>query len=806
MSDRRNSILKQTNDGSSNNFETPKSNAKRRVSFSNKRLVQHFNKTDITFHCNTVMEEMDRTGSSGSPNLTRSANVTAQPSIIHNTPDRSSVDRLDLTSDVFNEPVGDISLISNRSIRTPLKNTTLSVFDPLDFSTPRIEVLNNEDSSNDMDISLPKSHIKTPIKNITIESDNITIENDDTSAMDETIVASKSLIQEDKVVVEDETIVSVTHEFTSVEDNTVNSTRLSTSRKRLVNSYIYRDSPTLPLDHSMNTVVPKRNATPFRRRSLTSSRSRRSNSLRRTLIESMSFTAEEAPVTPARENLSTTLDIDDIKDYSCSQSFINLVTPARGPSKQPLNSESPATNLFTQDCDLVSDSSVPLDKKEEVEEKLDKTKDTTTEKTSCFLDESYNYTLDNTSKINSSSVEDKSRCNSVISQNYDSTSGNKTNDFCASGDFTVFSDVYEKSMNATDEHPSFLSAKYSETIEFKHDGSAVTFNKTTTTAINLNENDYSEDMTTVGKNSEILPPIVEEEEEVSIYNKTINIDEVKERSEELKRAFAREVEEFENVNMGSQGSDIFNETSGFSTDADMSMWNQSDSIVCPKEDLKEKKEDNKDSLTKCSDNKTEDLQNSVNMMDVSMRTVGDSPAIDESHETYSIEKIIEGLNYINPIKSIVYKDNYKECDEKYQIQLAISFIQSILYNESFRHPMLKDYVIGFEKFSFLKDHMIKSEVPLDLDDLFENVRDLKNIGQIIDDFRRINLDVYTSTADQLEVFFDTLYEIYFLLLDHVSIYHKKLLESNNNIGIECSKILNELISEKNLYEENVKER
>ncbi|CEF65046.1 Hypothetical protein SRAE_1000329900 [Strongyloides ratti] len=782
MSVRRSSILKQTNDGTSSSFETPKVNVRRRVSFSNQRLVQHFDKTDVTIQFGTVTEEMERTGSSGSPNLTHTTSSFSQPPTVFTTPERSCARGLDATSDVFDESVGNISFVSTKSNYTPVRNTTLSVFDS--FDTPRVQVLDKEDFGEDMEISFSKSVLKTPMKT-------------DVSEQENTIVTNLSTVStKDEVSIKNENSTVVSRVITPAVNINLNDTKLSTSRKRLANSYIYRDSPTfIPNDDGNNVACSTRNVTPFRRRSLTSSISRRSNSLRRSLIEEMSFSVEGVPTTPARENLSNTLDIDDIKDYSCSQSFINLVTPARIPRKESMKLDSPAGDIFVQDSSIVNNSMVP-DKKEEIQQELDKTNVTVGGKSSCFLDESYNVVYEDVLEVSrNNSIGVISKRDSNISQNNSFTSLNKLKDLDNSMKCTSILDNCEQNLTVTDDHPSFLSAKYSESMEFKQDGS-VTMNKTTSTAVCFEKSDYHEDMTSIVKNSETLTPIVEEEES-QIFNKTVNIDEVVMRSEKLKDIYARGLESSEDTNMGSQGSDIFNETSGFSTDADISMWNQSDPIVYSKKDIEENNQDDKKSS---NEKKEVDSQNNLSMMDVSMRTIGNSSVHTES---CNIEKIVEGLCYIDPSFSIVYKENYKECDKKYQIQLALAFIQSILYNESFRHPSLKNYVVGFEKYSFLKNHMIKTEVPLDLDDLFEKVGELGNIGEIIDDFRRINLDVYTTTADQLEVFFDSLYEIYFLLLDHISIYQKKLLEENNNIGVKCSEILNELISYKKLYDEEV---
>uniref|UniRef100_A0A0K0G3N9 Spc7 domain-containing protein n=1 Tax=Strongyloides venezuelensis TaxID=75913 RepID=A0A0K0G3N9_STRVS len=870
MSDRTNSILKQPNDGSSSSLETPKNTIKRRVSFSTKRVVQHFDKTDITIRFDTVTEEViDRSGSSGSLNSTTTPMSTSRPSSVCMTPVTPVPEGLNTTFDVFGMSPGNISIASNRTVRTPAMNMTRNVFAPFDASTPRIEILNDSETNDDMEISFARTPIRPSAGKSNVEVVNKSLVNMSvTSPEDLTPIKGKNIMME-------ESNYSVSREASNTHQSITNSVKSSNSYRILSNSYIYRNSPVHVSGESDNGSQDRlNNVTPFRRRSSSSGRPSRNNSLRRSLLKNMSFSVEGVPTTPGREDLSNAFDVDDINGSNCSQSFIKLASPARTCEIPPFTPVSPVTNDFVNDNSLANASSLEASvKRKEME--VDMTHASSPDSAQRFLNDSYDFvyedvlnvnsSTDDTFKnsndlkdtstnstalkdksINSTALKDKSINSTALEDKYANstalkdTSTNSTtlkdtstnsaaledksanstasrdatqnlttsNDksqtsFNDSKNVSTFKDATlpgsfcEKSFSALDGDSSSLSVKCSENVALQEDQSQ-TLERVTN--IHFDKSGYSRDVTIVEKHCETLHPIIEEEE-TQLFDKTVNIDEVMARSEELKNAYTNQLNMLESTDTTSKDneSDIFNETSGFSTDADTSIWNRSDSIS--RTNMVDDNKNERPATPLLNEDMETDGPNNFSTMDVTMRTIGESFI---NSDLYDATRMAEGLDFVNPISSIVYNDNYKECDEIYQLRLAVAFIQSILYNYSLTQPMLKDFVHGFEKSAELKNFMIKTETPLDLDDLYDKVLDFKDIGGIIDDFRQINFDVYKTAADQLEVFFDTIYEIYFLLLDHLSVLQQKQIEHNDKVCYECFKIFNEIGSAKKLDDEERK--
>uniref|UniRef100_A0A0N5BST9 Spc7 domain-containing protein n=1 Tax=Strongyloides papillosus TaxID=174720 RepID=A0A0N5BST9_STREA len=829
MSDRTNSILKQANDGSSSSLETPKNTVKRRVSFSTKRVVQRFDKTDITIRFDTLTEEdIDRSGSSGSLNSTTTPMSTSRPASVCMTPVTPVPEGLNTTFDVFGMSPGNISVASNRTVRTPAMNTTRNVFAPFDTSTPRIEILNDSETNDDMEISFARTPMKPSAGKSNVEAVNKSLVN-----MSVTSPEGLTPIKVNNTVME-ESNYSISRDASNAHQSIINSVKSSNSYRILSNSYIYRNSPVLVSGESDSGSQDRpNNVTPFRRRSSSSGRPSRNNSLRRSLLKNMSFSVECVPTTPGREDLSNAFDVDKINESSCSQSFIKLASPARTCEAPPFTPISPVADGFINDNSLINASVLGAGVKEK-EMEVDMTHASSPDSAQRFLNDSYDFVYEDVLNVNSSTddtfknstaLKDTSTNsnalkgvttnstalkdvttnltalkdaiqNSTTFNEKSQTSFNDSKNVGTSKDTTLPGSFCEKSFNALDGDSSSLSVKCSEKAALQENHSK-TLEKVTN--IHFDKSGYSKDITIVEKHCETLHPIVEEEE-TQLFDKTINIDEVMARSEELKNAYSNQLNMLESTDITSKDneSDIFNETSGFSTDTDTSIWNRSDSVS--RSNMVDDKSE-RAATPLLNEEMETDGPNNFSTMDVTMRTIGESFI---NSELYDATRMAEGLDFINPISSVVYNDNYKECDEYYQLRLAVAFIQSILYNYSLSQPMLKDFVHGFEKAAELKNFMIKTETPLDLDDLYDKVLDFKDIGGIIDDFRQINFDVYKTAADQLEVFFDTVYEIYFLLLDHLSVLQQKQIEHNDKVCYECFGIFNEIGSVKKLDNEERK--
>uniref|UniRef100_A0A0N5CCX2 Spc7 domain-containing protein n=1 Tax=Strongyloides papillosus TaxID=174720 RepID=A0A0N5CCX2_STREA len=808
MSNRINSILKQANDGSNNSFETPKNIIKRRrVSFSRKRVVQHFDKTDLNVHFGTVMEEIDYSESSESQTSTPKLMFNSRPKTVYVTPDVQTPMRLNTTSDVFSASPGNISIASNRSFNTPIMSATRSTFGSNGNSTQRNENLSDSENSDDMDVSFARTPKRPSAEISTPKSMNMAVMSPEGLRFEK---ENNFLMEEDNFLLSED--IFNTHQPS-------NGVKSLSSYKILPNSYIYRNSPlNFPRKFGSGIMDISNNSTPFRRRSLNSPKSYRINNLRRSLPDDLSYSVEGVSTSPGRENISNTIDIDEIGESSSSQSFIKLSSPVRPSKISKFAPSSPVVNDFVNDNSLVNAPALEGNLKEN-EMEVDQLHTSSSDRDQHFLNESYDFVYEDILNVNSS-IDEISR-NSATLKNMSQNSTNDAKTVSTSENAILPENpenTNEDTCDAMDSHSDLLPEKRSEKAVPQEDQSTTLDNIPT---INFDKSRRSKDKSIVEKPSETLYTIVEEEENQAL-DKTIDINDVMARSGELKNVYAYQLNLLKSIDTVNQdhGSDIFNDTSGFSTDVDMSMWNKSDSTTCSSIVDDESEILETPALTDTDDSET-DVKNSCITRDVTMRTVDTSFS---SCEFYDVTRVSEGLDFINPITFVTYNDNYKECDDNYKLRLAISFIQSILYNESLRRPMLRDFVHGFEKSAILKNFMIKTEAPIDLDDLYNRVLDLKDIGEIIDDFRRINFDVYKTEADQLEMFFDTIYEMYLLLLDHLSVemffdtiyemylllldhlsvYRQKQMKYNDNVYCECFKIINEMNGIKQLHDEERK--
>uniref|UniRef100_A0A0K0F5C1 Spc7 domain-containing protein n=1 Tax=Strongyloides venezuelensis TaxID=75913 RepID=A0A0K0F5C1_STRVS len=786
MYDRKNSILKQTNDSSNSSLRTPENTIKRHVSFSSKRVVQHFDKTDLTIRFNTLMEEeIECSGLSGSLNSTKIPMSKERPMTEYGTPENSALEGLNTTFDVLATSPGNISIISTRTQNTPAMNATRSVFGPFDINTPRIEVLSDSETNDDMDISFARTPMKAYMEKSTPEVANNNI-------------ANMSVTSPEKLALEKENTISMSENNFPLSRDTSNAhqysnnVKPSTSFKILPNSYIYRNSPAHVFGGSISatTDIPD-NSTPFRRRSLSSTRSGRSNGLRRSLLEEMSFSVEGVITSPDKENLSNVFDVDNINESNCSQSsFIKLSSPARTCEIPPFTPITPVTNDFVNDNSLVNASVLGNNMKGNEMEDY-QIHATSPNKDQRFSNNSCNSVDKDVQNINSSTG-NISRNSTTLEDKFQSFI-NDSKVVSALENAKLIESFNEKNCDTMDGHPSLSSVKCSAKVPLQGDQCKTLDNIST---INFEKSEQSKGKSIVEKNTGTLHTIVEEEE-TQLFDKTISIDEVMARSEELKNAYTDQMNVLEGTDTANQDheSDIFHETSGFSTDADISIWNRSDSVTQSNMFQNDCKEFGSSLLTKKVET---DEQNNLSTTDVTMRTVGESLI---SSEFYDITRAKEGLDFINPVTSVIYNGNYKEFEANYQLKLAIAFVQSILYNESLCHPMLKDFVHGFEKSAELKNFMVKGETPINLDDLYDKVLDLENVGEIIDDLRQVNFDVYKTVADRMEVFFDTIYDIYFLLLDHLSVNQQKQIKYNDKVCHECFRICNEMIEIKKMDDE-----
>uniref|UniRef100_A0A0N5BPJ9 Spc7 domain-containing protein n=1 Tax=Strongyloides papillosus TaxID=174720 RepID=A0A0N5BPJ9_STREA len=776
MSDRKNSILKQTNDGSSSSLGTPENSVKRRVSFSSKRVVQRFDKTDLTVRFDTLMEEeIECSALSGSLNPTKAPMSNGRPMTACGSPENSALEGLNTTFDVLATSPGNISFVSTRTPNTPAMNTTRCVFGPFGTNTPHIEVLNDSETNDDMDISFARTPMKAHTENSTLAVANNNIVNMSVTSPEELAFEKENNISMG------ENNFSVSRDTSNAHQSS-NNNKASTSYKILPNSYIYRNSPAYVFGGSdSGTTDISDHSTPFRRRSLNSTRSGRSNGLRRSLLEDMSFSVEGVTTSPDKENLSNVYDVDNIDETNLSQSFIRLASPARTSEVPEFTQISPIANDFVNDNSLINASVLGSSvKRNEMEEGQGHASSFNSDQrvfnNSCnIVDKDILNVNPSTGDIsrNLTTLEDKSQ--SFI---------NDSKVVSALDNAPLTESFNEKNCDTMDGHSSLLSIECSEKVPLQGDQCETLYNNTT---INFNKSDHCKDRTIVEKHSGTLHTILEEEE-TQLFDKTISIDEVVARSEELKNAYIDRLNVLESTDTASQDheSDMFNETSGFSTDPDMSIWNRSDSVAHSNMFENDCEEPGSPLFTKKVET---DEQNNLSTTDVTMRTVGESFL---SSEFYDITKAKEGLDFINPVTSVIYNGNYKKFDVNYQLRLAIAFVQSILYNEFLRQPMLKDFVHGFEKSAELKNFMVRAETPLNLDDLYDKVLDLEDIGEIIDDLRQVNFDVYKTAADRLEVFFDTIYDIYFLLLDHLSVYQQKQIKYNDKVCHECFRIFNEI--------------
>uniref|UniRef100_A0A0K0FZM0 Spc7 domain-containing protein n=1 Tax=Strongyloides venezuelensis TaxID=75913 RepID=A0A0K0FZM0_STRVS len=789
MSNRINSILKQTNDGSNNLFETPKNFLKRRrVSFSRKRVVQHFDKTDLTVRFDTVTEEIDHSLSSESQTSTPKLMLSSRPKTVYATPEIQTPMRLNTTSDIFGVSPGNISVASNRSLNTPTMSATRSFFESFGNSTTANENLSDSENSNDMEISFERTPKKRPFLEMsTPKMENMPVLSPEGLRFEK---ENNFLMEEDNfLVVED---IFNTHQPS-------NGVKSLSSYKILPNSYIYRYSPlNFPRKFSTGMMDILNNSTPFRRRSLNSPKSYRINNLRRSLPEDISYSVERVSTPPGRGNISNVFDIDNIGESSLSQSFIKLSSPVRTSKNQQFVPSSPVTNVFVNDNSIVNAPPLEGSLKENKME-VDQLNASSSDSDQHFLNDSYDFVYEDVLNVNSSTDEISRNSTTLKTMSQNSTNDAK---IVSTSEKVILPEnpknTNENNCDVMESHSDSISEKRSEKVASQGDQSNTLENVPT---INFDKSRRNKDKIIVEKPSENLYTIVEEEEN-QLLEKSVDINDVMARSGELKNVYTYQLNLLKSINTASQDheSDIFNDTSGFSTDVDMSMWNRSDSITCSSIVDNGSEELETSALTDTYDSET-DVKNDYFMRDVTMRTVDASFS---SCEFYDVTKVSEGLDFINPITFVTYNDNYKECDDNYKLRLAISFIQSILYNESLRQPMLRDFVHGFEKSAILKHFMIKTETPIDLDDLYNRVLDLKDIGTIIDDFRRINFDIYNTEADQLEIFFDTLYEMYLLLLDHLSVNRQKQIKYNDNIYSECFKIINDMNGIKQLYDEEHK--
>uniref|UniRef100_A0A0N5A795 Kinetochore scaffold 1 n=1 Tax=Parastrongyloides trichosuri TaxID=131310 RepID=A0A0N5A795_PARTI len=713
MSDR--SILKQPNNVPGSGMVTPNNTTtKRRVSFSRQRIVQHFDRTEVNFQCDTVLEEMDQTSSSGS-------NTHVMPSTPC-TPDSGSglinstmaVFDVTLSADGFDfgnskametmTCLDNTAAVFGSSEKTTPEHDNITNFEPTNFSTPRFEEITSSDGSDDMDISIARTPTRV-VRNMTL----------DASAMD--ISTTPSVVQKRKsnstsmdvsmtpVSMMRKKMLKGQESFENKENTSLDNGELVTPIScRLSNSLLYADSPVETTPKLNETGKSSRNVTPYRRRTINT-------------IKNTSYSIDVISTSIAEDALDrSNLEIENVPGKDSDQSFLMLPSPGRN------------NNL-----DFLSESIFTAN-------------DISSSKLAVFKDVTISSTGNSfTSKTIDTSYNEDSSCFFL----------NKSDNLNKERDESVTSckDIREESMC----------------------GGRSLMNKVV------------EDVSIAAKSIQVTPLITRERPTVNL-NKDDSID-----IADAVKKYAMLEEISPNDILGRETSpneELFNETydvsgseitsKGLADDSLNTSKYKDDTIGTPSNiKVNEPLEDN-------AENNDMILGDLYNPADVTMKSVcGDS--INE-------DQLADDVNYINPlVKGIIYNKNYESCGDKcYQFYLAMGFLQSILYKESSIIPDLAPYVVGFDVNKHLEEFMIKDESSVDLEELFKMIVELEHagdIGFIVTQIRRINMDKYTKKLERLKIIFNMIFEMYLILVDYHDVRRENALKFINNKIDENRKLL-----------------